>query len=155
VCESICIVHVLVTGISSQKTAVIVFATTAWWCLTDTRNSCCMCRPIVIMNEQFSLSLLFNYTSFFRCSVAFWGVGRRAPQQMLRTHRSLKAYCATLWWRWLVFCFSFFQAMEHRWNEIDRAKPKYSGGKPCPSATLFTTNPTWTDRQSNPWEAGD
>jgi hypothetical protein len=24
---------------------------------------------------------------------------RRAPQQTLRTHRSLKAYCATLWWR--------------------------------------------------------
>jgi hypothetical protein len=23
--------------------------------------------------------------------------------------------------------FSFFQAMEHRWNEIDRGKPKYSG----------------------------
>jgi hypothetical protein len=22
--------------------------------------------------------------------------------------------------------FSFFQAMEHRWNEIDRGKPKYS-----------------------------
>jgi hypothetical protein len=26
----------------------------------------------------------------------------RAPQRMLRTHRSLRAYCATLWWRWLV-----------------------------------------------------
>jgi hypothetical protein len=23
--------------------------------------------------------------------------------------------------------FSFFQVMEHRWNEIDRGKPKYSG----------------------------
>jgi hypothetical protein len=22
--------------------------------------------------------------------------------------------------------FSFFQVMEHRWNEIDRGKPKYS-----------------------------
>jgi hypothetical protein len=29
-------------------------------------------------------------------------VRRGAPQQMLRTHRSLEAYCATLWWRWLV-----------------------------------------------------
>jgi hypothetical protein len=29
---------------------------------------------------------------------------RRAPQQMLRTHRSLETYGATLWWRWwLVF----------------------------------------------------
>jgi hypothetical protein len=25
------------------------------------------------------------------------------------------------------FCFSFFQVMEHRWNETDRGKPKYSG----------------------------
>jgi hypothetical protein len=49
----------------------------------------------------------------------------RAPQQMLRKHLSLEAYCATLWWRWLVF--SFFLVMEHRWNEIDREEPKYSG----------------------------
>jgi hypothetical protein len=40
--------------------------------------------------------------------------------------------------------------MGHRWNEIDRGKPKYSGGKTCPSATLSTTNPTWTDPGSNP-----
>jgi hypothetical protein len=25
--------------------------------------------------------------------------------------------------------FLFFQVMEHRWNEIDRGKPKYLGGK--------------------------
>jgi hypothetical protein len=25
------------------------------------------------------------------------------------------------------FFLSFFQLMEHRWNEIDRGKPKYSG----------------------------
>ena len=51
---------------------------------------------------------------------------RRAPRRKQRTRRSLEAYCATLWWRWLVL-FSFFRVMEHRWNEIDRAKPKYSG----------------------------
>jgi hypothetical protein len=39
--------------------------------------------------------------------------------------------------------------MERRWNEIDRGKPKYSGGKACPSATLSTANPTWTDPGSN------
>jgi hypothetical protein len=47
------------------------------------------------------------------------------------------------------FFFLFFRVMEHRWNEIDRGKPKYSG-KTCPSATLSTTNPTWTDPGSNP-----
>jgi hypothetical protein len=28
--------------------------------------------------------------------------------------------------------FLFFQVMGHRWNEIDRGKPKYSGEKPVP-----------------------
>ena len=42
---------------------------------------------------------------------------------MLQTHRSLEAYCATLWW-WLFF--SFFRVMEHQWNESDSGKPKYS-----------------------------
>jgi hypothetical protein len=32
----------------------------------------------------------------------------RAPQQMLRTHHSLKAFCATLWWRWAVFFTKFY-----------------------------------------------
>ena len=39
------------------------------------------------------------------CSAGFFL--RRGPQQMLRTHRSLKAYCASLWWRWLVFFLHF------------------------------------------------
>jgi hypothetical protein len=39
--------------------------------------------------------------------------------------------------------------MEHRWDKIDRGKPKYSG-KTCPSVNLSTTNRTWTDPESNP-----
>jgi hypothetical protein len=27
----------------------------------------------------------------------------------------------------MISSFSFFQVMEHRWNDIDRGKPKYSG----------------------------
>jgi hypothetical protein len=45
--------------------------------------------------------------------------------------------------------FLFLQVMEHRWNETDREKPS-TWGKTCPSATLSTTNPTWTDPGSNP-----
>jgi hypothetical protein len=30
--------------------------------------------------------------------------------------------------------FPCFLVMEHRWNEIDTGKPKYSGKKACPSA---------------------
>jgi hypothetical protein len=51
----------------------------------------------------------------------------RAPQQMLRTHRSLKAYCATLWWRSV---FSFFpsngEPVEWNWQ----GKTEVLGGKP-------------------------
>jgi hypothetical protein len=36
--------------------------------------------------------------------------------------------------------------MEHRWNETDRGKPKYTNA----SAILSTTNPTWIDPGSNP-----
>jgi hypothetical protein len=47
--------------------------------------------------------------------------------------------------------------MEHQWNEIDRGKPKYSGGggEICPSTILSTTNPTWTDPGSNPGLRGE
>jgi hypothetical protein len=40
--------------------------------------------------------------------------------------------------------FFIFLVMEHRWSEIDRGKPKYSG------KNLSTTNPTSTDPGSNP-----
>jgi hypothetical protein len=59
------------------------------------------------------------------CSYIKW------QQPSLPPHRSLKAYCVTLWWRWLVF-FSFLKVMEHRWNETDREKSKYSEKKPVP-----------------------
>jgi hypothetical protein len=41
--------------------------------------------------------------------------------------------------------------MEHRWNEIDRGKPKYSGrGGTYPSAALSAANSIWIDPGSNP-----
>jgi hypothetical protein len=54
---------------------------------------------------------------------------RRAPQQKLRTHCSLKVYCATLVKKMKrkMISFLFFKVMEHRWNETDGGKPKYSG----------------------------
>jgi hypothetical protein len=69
----------------------------------------------------------------------------RAPQQILRTHRSLKASCTTLWWRrqkddQYFFIFPSNGApVEWNWQ-----------GETCPSTTLSTTNPTWTDLGSNP-----
>jgi hypothetical protein len=49
--------------------------------------------------------------------------------------------------RKMIF-FSFFQLRALRWNEIDRGKPNFSG-ETCTSATLSTTNPTWTGPASN------
>jgi hypothetical protein len=40
-------------------------------------------------------------------------------------------------------------AWSNWWNENWQGKPKYSE-KTCPSATLFTTNPTWSGLGSNP-----
>jgi hypothetical protein len=52
------------------------------------------------------------------------------------------------------FLYQFLQLMEHQWNEIDRGKPT-TRRKTCPSATLSTTNLTWTDPGSNPGLHGE
>jgi hypothetical protein len=62
-------------------------------------------------------------TSFF-----MW---RRVPQQVLRTHRSLEAYCANLWWRWSVFFFVFpCNGAPVEWNW--QAKTEVLGEKTVP-----------------------
>jgi hypothetical protein len=43
---------------------------------------------------------------------------------------------------------------ETQWNDNDREKPKKSE-ETCPSATLSTTNPTWTDPGVNPGLQGE
>jgi hypothetical protein len=68
--------------------------------------------------------LFINYTLLF---FTWW----RAPQQMLRTHHSLKAYCTTLWWRWAVFLPSFTtNGAPVEWNR--QGKTDNSGEKPVP-----------------------
>jgi hypothetical protein len=47
------------------------------------------------------------------------------------------------------FTYQVLQVMEHQWHVIDRGKPT-TLRKTCPSATLSTINPTWTDLGSNP-----
>ena len=68
----------------------------------------------------------------------------RAPQQMLRTHHSLEGLLCNPVMKMISFSFSFFLVMEHRWNEIDRGKPKYLG-KTCPSVTSSNKNFKWID----------
>jgi hypothetical protein len=87
-----------------------------------------------------SLNVIFQLNSKTPHFLTFF-FNWRAPQQMPRTHCSLKAYCATLWWRWLVsFCFCNGARVEWNWQ----GKTEVLGRKTCPSATLCTTNPTWT-----------
>jgi hypothetical protein len=61
------------------------------------------------------------------------------------SHRSLKAFCATpmTMMKMSSFFYQVLQLMEHQWNEIDRGKLT-TRRKTCPSATLSTTNLTWT-----------
>jgi hypothetical protein len=44
--------------------------------------------------------------------------------------------------------------VEQRWNDTDRGKQKDSE-KTCPSATLSTTNRTWTNLGSSPGREAD
>jgi hypothetical protein len=69
----------------------------------------------------------------------------RAPQQMLRPHRSLEDLLCKAKRKMMMmifFCFSIL--MENRCNEIDREN-RSTRRKTCPSVALSTTNPTWTD----------
>jgi hypothetical protein len=55
----------------------------------------------------------------------------KGPQQMLRMHWSFEAYCATLWWRWLVFVLEFpcnGAPMEWNWQ----GKIEVLGEEPAP-----------------------
>jgi hypothetical protein len=90
---------------------------------------------------------------------------RRAPQQKLRTHLSLKAYCVTLWWRWrwwLVFPTFPYNGAPVEWNwqgktealgekpvPVPHSNPDYRGGRPAtnrlshgvaPQVTLVCTS---------------
>jgi hypothetical protein len=66
--------------------------------------------------------------------VQFLFLNWRAPQQTLRTHCCLKAYCATLW----VFFSPFLRLMGRQWNETDRGKPNFLFAVLPSSTHLFT-----------------
>jgi hypothetical protein len=60
--------------------------------------------------------------------------------------------------RKVINLFSFFQVMEHQWNEIDRGKPKYS--EKILSQCHFVHHKSYVDRpgiEPGPprWKTGD
>jgi hypothetical protein len=77
---------------------------------------------------------------FFLIRIVGGGVQAGSPRHV----GHWMAYCtcpAWLWW-WRIW-----------WNEDWQGKPKYLE-KTCPSATLYTTNPTWPDPGLNPGRHG-
>jgi hypothetical protein len=88
-----------------------------------------------------------NSTNVYPPFFTWW----RAPQQMLRTHHSLKAFCATLWWwrwRWAVFLPSFTSngaPVEWNWKgKTDNSEKNLS------QCHFVHHKPQWTDPGSNP-----
>jgi hypothetical protein len=73
-----------------------------------------------------------NWAVFFNLRIVGGGVQTGSTRH--RGH--LLSYCACPWWLWGWRII--------RWNEDWQGKPKYSE-KTCPSATLSTTNPTWSN----------
>jgi hypothetical protein len=69
-----------------------------------------------------------------------------APQQMLRTHRSLEPYCAILWWRWKMIRFSALQVMEHRMEWNWQGKTEVLGENPVPWSLCPPQFPHWLTR---------
>jgi hypothetical protein len=67
---------------------------------------------------------------------------------MLRTHRSLEAYCVTLWWWWFVSVIFPCNGAPVEWNW--QGENRSTWGKTCPNASLSITNPTCTGPGSNP-----
>jgi hypothetical protein len=89
--------------------------------------------------------LVFIYVfSVWLCCEASFFCGEGPPSRSYGRTAALRLIVRPLWRkeRWSVFY--IFQVMEHRWNAIDKGKPKHSGKK-CLSATLSTNNPTWND----------
>jgi hypothetical protein len=108
-------------------------------------------------HKSLVLYTMFYYSNMFQsfghhqavtsliCVVSFlvsWGGVRLSPLGTSANILPIVPAPEDRWWVW-----------RSRWNENWQGKPKYSE-KTCPSATLFTTNPTWPDLGSNPGRRG-
>jgi hypothetical protein len=76
-------------------------------------------------------------TCFFLLILIVWGC---SPYWIHSARRPLLAYCTCPGWLsgWRIW-----------WNKDWQMKSKYSE-KTCPSASLFTTNPSWPDAGAKP-----
>jgi hypothetical protein len=86
-----------------------------------------------------------NYIGIIKCTIFLFLFVEGPRSRCYGRTAALKAYCATLWGTWSGFV-CFYVLMEHRWNEIDRGKPKYSGEKPVPAPLCPPQIPHGTTR---------
>jgi hypothetical protein len=103
-----------------------------------------------IINMKYSLHRIRKFRVYLKLSL-IWHIfaftdtlflgGWRAPQQMLRDAPQPWGLLCNPEMKMISFFFSFFRVIEHRWNEIDRGKPKYWGGKPVPVSLLLPQIP--------------
>jgi hypothetical protein len=148
---------------SIVKYAVNTVETEALWFLPGNDYNCVLSftpsfPPFRFSIEIFHAFLMSNVCSPISYSVIFFFFLVKGPAADATDAQQLWGLLCNPVMKMISLFFSFFLVMEHRWNEIYRGKPKYSGGKTYTSATLSTTNPTWTPGiEPGPprWEAGD
>jgi hypothetical protein len=110
-----------------------------YWAPTHYRRHILYGCPTLDTRQQPASCLTFqpwrSLVTFFLFS---WGGVRLSPLDTSTTNWPIVPASDVGWW-WM---------RSSRWNENWQGKPKYSE-KTCPSATLSTINPTWTDLGSN------
>jgi hypothetical protein len=114
-----------------------------WW------SGCQPYAPAALYPQEYSwYSFLLEAESTHRAIYVYifwvyWSGMRLSPLGTSATNWPTVPTVPTDRWTW-----------SSRWNENLKGKPKYSE-KTCPSAILYTKNPTWPDLGPNPGHHGE
>jgi hypothetical protein len=120
------VLYLVIGATGSSETSVPICQTTFYHIPENLPSNLVQHFDNATFSSSFPLSSPLS--SVFRSNFSFGGEGPRS-RSYGRT-----AALRPLWWSWRerLQVFSFFQVMQHQWNETDKGKPKYSGKKPVP-----------------------